>query len=115
MSANETYIQMWLKLGKEKRPISQELFDELVVYDKFLKENPEAIEVVRKARIDMTQIIQATGIKRLMNYQYIIIEAQAIIDYANYVKAKPLMLKKKFWLLDDENSYPQKGDMELCE
>lgn len=83
MAASETYIQMWLKLGKEKRPISQAMFDALVVCDKFLKENPESIEVVRKARIDMTQIIQATGVRRLTNYQYIIIEAQAIIDYAN--------------------------------
>lgn len=110
MAASETYIQMWLKLGKEKRPISQAIFDALVVFDNFLKENPESIEVVRKARIDMTQIIQATGGRRLMNYQYIIIEAEAIVDYANYIKGKPLMLKKKFWLLDDENSYPQKGD-----
>lgn len=36
-----------------------------------------------------------------MGYQFIIIEADACIDYENYLKTKSLLLEVEFWLQQD--------------
>lgn len=103
MAASETYIQMWLKLGKGKMPISDGLKMNLTYYANFIEEHPEVINLIRQRRVNLCGAIAPFKFsKGLMGYQFIIIEADACIDYENYLKAKSLLPEKGFWLQQDD-------------
>lgn len=103
MAASETYIQMWLKLGKGKVPIANALKENLERYAKFIEEHPEVINLIRQRRVYLCGAIAPFKFSNgLMGYNFLIIEAGACIDYENYLKAKSLLPEKGFWLQQDD-------------
>lgn len=108
MAASETYIQMWLKLGEGKMPISDVLKMNLTYYANFIEKHPEVINLIRQRRVYACGTIAPFVLsKGLMGFQFLIIEVDACIDYENYLKAKSLLSKKRFRLQqnDDELSF----------
>ncbi len=100
-AASKTYIQMWLKLGEGKMPISDGLKITLTYYANFIEKHPEVINLIRQRRVYLCGTIAPFKIG-LMGFQFLIIEADACIDYENYLKAKSLLPEKAFWLQQDE-------------
>lgn len=84
MIASKTYIQMWLKryeLGYW--PLAKPLMGELRTYNDYLKKHPEAIEFVVRRRIEFTKMYHRIGYGRIMELQYLLVEANAIIAFQN--------------------------------
>lgn len=100
MSASKTYIQMWLKryeLGYW--PLAKPLLGELRTNNDYLKKHPEAIEFVVRRRIEFTKIYHRIGLGKIMELQYLLVEADAIIDFQKIQKGWPIIQNKK-WLVD---------------
>ena len=100
MSASKTYIQMWLKryeLGYW--PLVKPFLEKLRIYDDYLKKYPEAIEFVVRRRIEFTKMYHRIGRGKIMESQYLLVEADAIIDFHNIKRAGPIIQNKK-WLVD---------------
>lgn len=102
MAASETYIQMWMKLGEGKMPISDALKMNLTYYANFIEKHPEVINLIRQRRVNLCGSIAPFKIG-LMGFQFLIIEADACNDYENYLIAKSHLPEKRFWLQQDED------------